>query len=111
MDLKDCGGHQSFEENMDVLNRHAPLKKTTKRATEVPYMTKVLRKAIANRSRFENNYYRLKTEESKIRYKKQKNYCSRLYKKERKKFYETLDKKNITDSKNIWKNRYQKQKA
>ena len=66
-------------------------------------MTKTLRKAIDNRSRLENRYYRLKTEESKICYKKQKNYCSRLYKKERKKFYENLDQKNLTDNKMFWK--------
>ena len=78
-------------------------KKKVKRATEVPGMTKTLIIAIANRSRLENRYYRLKTEESKICYKKQKNYCSRLYKKERKKFYENLDQKNITDNKKFWK--------
>ena len=74
-----------------------------KRATEVPYMTKKLRKAIANRSRLEKRHYRLKTEDSKIGYKKQKNYCSRLYKKERKRFYENLDQKSTTDNKKFWK--------
>ena len=68
---------------MDLYNEHAPLKKKVKRANEVPYMTKALRKAIANRSRLEKRYYYLKTDESKISYRKQKNYCSTLYKKER----------------------------
>ena len=36
-------------------------------------------------------------------YKKQKNFCSRLYKKERKRFYTNLDSKGITDSKKFWK--------
>ena len=37
------------------------------------------------------------------KYKKHKNFCSKLYKKERKKFYSQLDIKNITDNKLFWK--------
>ncbi len=66
-------------------------------------MTKTLRKAIANRSRLENRYYKIKTSESLRFYKKQKNFCSRLYKKERKKYYTNLDVRKITDSKKFWK--------
>ena len=36
-------------------------------------------------------------------YKKQHNYGSRLYKKERKKYYEKLNVKNVTDNKEFWK--------
>ena len=36
-------------------------------------------------------------------YRKQRNYCSKLYKKERKKYYNNLDLKNITDNKLFWK--------
>ena len=63
------------------------MKKRIVRANEVPYMTKTLRKAIANRSRLENRYYRDKSDESLRAYRKQKNFCSRLYKKVRKKYY------------------------
>ena len=73
------------------------------RATEVPYMTKALRKAIADRSRLENRYQKSKTEESLRAYKQQKNFCSRLYKKERKKYYTNLDLKKITDYKLFWR--------
>ena len=83
---------------LEVLDRHVPLKKRIVRANEVPYMTRNLRKAIANRSRLENQYYKYKTTESLRAYKRQKNFCSRLYKKERKRYYETLNVKNITDS-------------
>ena len=44
-------------------------------------MTKALRKAIMRRSELE----------SKARFKKQKKFCSKLYKKERKKFYSNLE--------------------
>ena len=36
-------------------------------------------------------------------YKKQRNFCSILYKKERKRYYEMLDLKNVTDNKNSGK--------
>ena len=66
-------------------------------------MTKPLRKAIMKRSQLENKYLQNSSNENKIRYKKQKNFCSRLYKKERKKFYSKLDIKNFTDNKQFWK--------
>ena len=56
-------------------------------------VTKSPRKAIATRSRLENKYYKNKNEDIKSAYKKHRNYCNRLYKKERKMFYENLDKK------------------
>ena len=77
--LENCDSYSVFENNfLEVLNEHAPLKKKVTRANETPYMTKALRKAIANRSRLENRYYRLKTDTSKAAYKKQRNYCSRF---------------------------------
>ena len=66
-------------------------------------MTKAPRKAIANRSRLENRFYRDKTDVTKKAYKKQKNYCSRLYKKERKRYYTNLDVRNVTDNKTFWR--------
>ena len=37
-------------------------------------------------------------------YRKQKNFVSRLYKKEMKKFYQNLNLKTFIDNKNFWKN-------
>ena len=72
------------------------------RANNVPYMTKTLRKAIMKRSELETKYLKYKTNESSLKFKKQKNYCIRLYKKERKKYYENLDLNNVTDNKKFW---------
>ena len=69
--------------NLMIHNDYSTLKKKIVRANEVPYMTKIQRKAIANRSRLENRYFKLKTDVSKKAYRKQSNYCSRLYKKEK----------------------------
>ena len=44
-----------------------------------------------------------RTPESLKKYKKQKNYCSRLYKKECKKFFSNLDSSKICDNKTFWK--------
>lgn len=41
------------------------------------------------------------TTESLKRYKKHKNFCCRLYKKERKNYFHTLDANKITDNKNM----------
>ena len=72
-------------------------------ANEVPYMTKTLRKAIATRSRLENRFYKDRSDVSCKAYQKQKNFCSRLYKKECKKYYTKLDKKKVADSRKFWK--------
>ena len=63
--------HTEFQDGfLDVLNTHLSLKKKLVRANEVPYMARALRKAIANRSRLENQYYKYKTYESLRVYKK-----------------------------------------
>ena len=50
-------------------------------------MTKTLHKAIMKRSQLENKHRRDSTVENRNKYKKQKNFCNKLYKKDRKKFY------------------------
>ena len=66
-------------------------------------MTKALRKAISNRSRLQQRYYKKKDEANLRAYRKQKNYCSRLCKIERKKYYINFDVNKITDNKTFWK--------
>ena len=48
-------------------------------------MTKALRKAMMKRSELESKYIKNKTNENLKSYKKQINFCGKLYKKERKK--------------------------
>ena len=59
---------------------------------------------IIKRSYLEKLYLKKKTTESLKKYKKHKNFCSKLYKKERKKYFDTLDVNKITDNKAFWKN-------
>ena len=88
---------------VDVLNKHAPIKKKTVRENHAPYMTKALRKAIMKRSELESKYFKKSTENNKLMYRKQRNFCSKLYKKERKKYYNNLDLNDIADNKKFWK--------
>ena len=65
---------------LEILDIHAPIKKL--RCNCVPYMTKTLRKAIMKRSELESKYVKNKTSENLKSYKKQRNFCSKLYNKE-----------------------------
>ena len=54
------------------------------------------------RSALERKYYKYGSDNNKKAYRKQKHFCSKLYKKERKKYYSNLDIKTITDNKKFW---------
>ena len=68
------------------------------RANHAPYITKALRKAIMKRSYLENLCFKKRTPESLKKYKKQKNFGSKLYKKERRRYFESLDPPKVVDS-------------
>ena len=75
--------YESFEFTFtEVQNKYVPLKKKLLTANHAPYITKTLRKAIMRRSQLETKY---------------------LKKRERRKYYEPLDRKNVLDSKEFWK--------
>ena len=62
-----------------VLDKHAPEKKKTLRANSKPYVTKDMRKAIMKRSEIATRLGKSPTEENSRAFKKQRNFCSRLY--------------------------------
>ena len=94
-----------FEEVfLETLNDHAPLKQKSIRANHVPHMTKTLKKAMRHRSQLETKYRKQPTAINSERYRKQNNFCNKLYKKERKKYYSHLDLKQVTDNKTFWQN-------
>ena len=103
--LSKCTTYIEFENTfMNILQHNAPLKKKYIRANHAPYMTKILRKAMMKRSELESRYYKTRLMSDKEIYKKQKNFVSKLYKKERKNYYKNLDLKIFTDNKKFWKN-------
>ena len=99
----DSTNYALFEEIFEnVLDKHAPKKKKLQRANHKPYVTKAMRKAIMKRSELATKYRTRPTEENKKAFKKQRNFCNRLYKKERQKYYENLDLRKINDNKKFW---------
>ena len=82
-----------------MLNKHAPLRKRFIRANHAPYITKILRKTIMHRSQLETKYLKTKTKIDFTLYKIHKKFCSKLYKGERGKYYESLGMKNVLDTK------------
>jgi hypothetical protein len=99
----DRGDYAKFEENfLEVLNKHAPIKKKVVRANDKPFMTKTLRKAIMRRSALKNIYMKQKTAVAERAFRKQKNYTNKLLKKEKKKYFSELDLNKITDNKKFW---------
>ena len=100
-----CTSYEQFEKIfLEILEIHAPLKQKVLRANEVPYMTRALRKAMMRRSQLESKYLKTKTELDKTNFKKQKNFVSRFYKKERAKYFKNLDLKIFLENKTFWKN-------
>ena len=96
--------YESFETTfIEMLNKHAPLRKKFLRANHAPYIAKTLRKAIMRRSQLETKYLKTKIQTDLKLYKKHKNFCSKLYKRERREYYESLDMKNVLDNKEFWK--------
>ena len=93
-----------FEDTfLSVLKMHTPLKKKLLRANHSLYVTKALRKTIMRKSNLGKIYFKEQTNESLKAYKNHKSYCSNLYKKERKKFFDNLNTPAVSDNKTFWK--------
>ena len=88
---------------LNVLDKHAPMKRKLLRVNHSTYISKPLRKAIMKRSYLEKIYLKNKSEKSFKEYKKQTNFYSRLYKKERKRFFSNLNPSFVNDNKLFWK--------
>ena len=86
------------------MNKHAPLRTKFIRANHALHITKTFWKAIMRRSLLEKKYLKTKTQTDLKLYKKHKNFCSKLHKRDRRKYYESLDMKNVLDSKKILEN-------
>ena len=85
-----------------MLDTHAPKKTEVLRANNKPYVTKAMRKAIMKRSDLATTYRAQQTEENQNAFKNQRNFCNRLNKKERRKYYKNLDLRKINDRRKFW---------
>ena len=85
-----------------VLDKHAPSKKKVIRGNNAPFMNKILSKAFMHRSKLKNKFNKNPTEINKGLYKKQRNYCVNLLRKEKKKYYNNLDLNILKDNQKFW---------
>ena len=96
--------YKNFKDTIiDSLNKHAPLKRKYLRANDLNFITKELSKAIMQRSKLHNLYLKVRLNENRIRYKKQRNICVSLLKKAKRKHFKDLSIADVTDNKNFWK--------
>ena len=94
----------AFETAFDkVLNKHAPLKKKYVIANNAPFMTKALQKAVMLRTRLHNKYNQNRIAENWNNFRRQRNLCVKLFRTEKKRYYNNLDVKLITDNNKFWK--------
>ena len=88
---------------MNALDKHAPMKKKTLRGNNAPFMNKTLTKAFMHRSKLKNKYNKNPNEINKTLYKKQRNICVSLLKKEKRQYYNNLDVTIFDDNRKSWK--------
>ena len=76
---------------MDVVNKHAPLKRKYIRANHAEYMNKELSQAIMKLAKLRNTYLEHRSEENRLAYRKQRNFCVTLLRKKKKDYFNNLD--------------------
>ena len=94
--------YQTFENTFtDMLNQIAPMKKKYIRANNAPFMNKILSKAVMTRSRIRNRYLKNPSVTNRNEYKRHRNFCVRLFRKEKRRFYDNIDTNKIIDNRNF----------
>ena len=87
---------------IEVLDKHAPIKKKYLRANLGEFMIKELNKAIMARSRLHNKYLKEKSADAKTAYDKQRNYCLNFLRRTKKNYFANINVSSITANK-FWK--------
>ena len=87
----------------EVIQRHAPIKQRYVRANQAPFINKTINKEIMKRSRLRNKFLNTKSDIDKKAYKKQRNLCVSLIRREKKNFLNNISTRDIADNKTFWK--------
>ena len=74
------------------------------RGNQMPFFNKDLPKAIYTNSKLHNIFLQNRSEENKMRYTKQRNFCVSLLRKTKRRYYENLNEKSVVENKLFWKN-------
>ena len=88
---------------LEILNKIAPVKVKDLRFNSSAFMAKSLRKAIMLRSRLKNNFNKKRSDGNWENYKKQRNFCVKLLRQTRGKYFSDINVESISDNKKFWK--------
>ena len=88
---------------LETLNNIAPVKMKILRYNNNPFMNKALRKAIVIRSRLKNRFNKNSSAKIWSSYKKQRNFCLKLLRQTKEKYFNNINVKKVSDNKNFWK--------
>ena len=102
-DIRDLSFQNFVQTNMKLINRLAPIKQRYIRSNQQPFINKSVAKAIMNRSRVRNRFWKNPSEENRKAYNRQRNYCVNLIRREKRKYFDNLNVKDVTDKKTFWK--------
>ena len=87
---------------LNVLQKHVPSKRKVIRGNSAPFMNKTLSKAFMHRSKLKNRFNKDPSDINLNLYKKHRNYCVNLLKKEKKKYYNNLNMNIFEDNLKFW---------
>ena len=94
----------TFKSTVDnILQEHAPIKKRYVPANQASFINSKIHIEVMRRNRLRNKFIDSKTDTDRIAYNKQRNYCVRLIRKEKKVYYSNLKIRDVTDNKTFWR--------
>ena len=88
---------------IEVLNKHSPMKKKYLRANQGEFMTKGLNKVIMIRSRLRKVYRKEEGTDPKTSKFQKRDYCVNLLRGTKKNYFVNISISSITDNKKFWK--------
>ena len=86
-----------------TLDKFAPRKKRYSRGNNMPFMNKSFCRAHMKRTWLRKCYLKNRSEQNRLSYVKQRNYCVSLLRKTKKDYYANLNVKDIVDNKQFWR--------
>ena len=102
--INNDDGFQGFcHISLDALHKHAPRKKKHAQGNKMPFFNEELSKATMTRTKLRNIFLQNRSEENRISYTKQRNFCVSYLRKIKKRYYKNLNEKSVVDNKLFWK--------
>ena len=95
----DNGLERFCDISLETLNKHVPCNKKQARGNQMPFFNKDLSKLVMTQAKLRNIFLQNTSEENKIRYTKQSNFCVSVLRRTKKSYYENLNEKSVVDNK------------